>query len=63
MSIPGNLLFFGIILVAGIAILNVLSPNGDTIFEISDYASELFSGTNNAFAEIGNPMKFLDMQK
>ena len=63
MSIPGNLLFFGIILVAGIAILNVLSPNGNIVFEISNYASELFSVTNNAFADMGNPIKFLDMQK
>lgn len=63
MSIPGNLLFFGIILVAGIAILNILSPNGNIVFEISDFASEFFSVTNNAFAEMGNPIKFLDMQK
>ena len=62
MSIPGNLLFFGIVLVAGIALLNVLSPTGNIVFELGDHVGEIFSGTNNAFAEIGNPIKFLNIQ-
>lgn len=48
-------------MVGGIVVLNLLSPDGNMIFEINDAASEFFSGTNNAFAEIGNKIEFLQV--
>lgn len=45
----------------GIIALNLISSEGNTIFEVNDLALEFFSGTNNAFAEIGNSVRFLQI--
>ena len=52
MSTPGNIVMLILLVVGGIAALNVITPSGNTIFEISEIASEMFGSTNNAFAEI-----------
>ena len=59
MSIPGNFLILVMLLVGGIITLNVISPNGNTIFEISHAVSEIFNVAKNAVAEIGHPLQFL----
>lgn len=59
MSILKNLLLLMIMIVGGVAVLNAISPNGNTIFEANQVVSELFSITSNSVAEIGNPFHFL----
>lgn len=61
MSITKNLLLLMFMMAGGIIALNLISSEGNTIFEVNDLALEFFSGTNNAFAEIGNSVRFLQI--
>ena len=61
MSIVKNLFLLMFMMVGGIVALNLLSPDGNMIFEINDVAMEFFSGTNKAFADIGNSVRFLQV--
>lgn len=61
MSIVKNLFLLMFMTVGGIVVLNFLSPDGNIVFEVNDAAVEFFSVTNNAFAEIGNSVRFLQI--
>ena len=52
MSTLGNFLLLVLFVVGGIAALNVISPDGNMIFEVNQQISEMFSITTNVFAEI-----------
>ena len=63
MSIIKNLFLLMFMMAGSIIALNLLSPNGNTVFEINDLAMEFFSVTNKAFAEIGNPIELLQSKQ
>ena len=52
MSITSSMLMLVFLVVGGIVALNVISPTGNTIFEVSNVVSQMFSSTTSAFAEI-----------
>ena len=62
MSIPSTILVLGFLIIGGVVALNVISPDGNTIFEINQSILELYDIAADTFVKADYPVFSLNLE-